>query len=420
MSIKSYLLSLALLYTGLLSETLMAQAVKIGGEIRTRSELRDGAKTPVIDTTDAALVTNMRTRINLTYTTNVLKAKVTIQDTRTFGETAYNTAATGKTGIYEAWGEYLLSPGISFSIGRQPLEYDDRRMFSAANWSNAGNAHDVLLLKYNSAGLQINVGSAWNNASDVFIESSYKTTYKTLNFAWLTKSIGYLGASALYVNDGFQKHTSADLLRNLSYRNTVGGNIWYKNPDFPVTAYGTGYYQFGHDNSTSFKKLKAYLLAGKLQGRVNRLLTLTAGTDYYSGSKTTLAANESHTFNRLYGVNHFFNGTMEYWTSTPAQGLSDIYGGFEINPIAKLKADAIFHKFNYAEQPKAGNKNLGSELDMTVTYDLSPEIAIQGGYSTYFLTDAVKAAKKVTNVGNDKPQWAFLMISFKPTFLAAK
>ena len=437
----------------MVSGTLFAQAVKIGGEIRTRTEMRDGFKSPVVDSTDAALVTNLRTRLNLAYNSNVFKVKITLQDTRTYGQTApgtqvatttttttstttaatttdsgttykststsTSTSATNATGIYEAWGEYLFAPGISLAMGRQALEYDDKRIFSASNWSNTGNAHDVLLLKYTTTNFIAHLGSAWNNGSDVQIETAYKTTYKTMNYLWLTRSIGSLGASALWVNEGFQSKTKASALRYLAFRNTLGGNLWFNNPDFPVNSYLTGYYQYGYDNSTSYKKLEGFLLAGKLQGKINKKIALNAGEDYYSGSSATTASSRSYTFNKLYGTNHSFNGSMEYWTTPPTQGLSDLYFGIETKPLEKLKADLTFHKFDLAKRPAVGNKDLGSELDLTVNYDVSPEFSVQGGYSTYFLTDAVKTAKKITTKV-DTPTWAYVMLTFKPAFLNVK
>lgn len=415
------------------NEKMMAQAVKISGEIRTRSEMRDGFQKPIGSNDSATVATNMRTRLNMSYTSNVMKAKITLQDTRTFGQTAPGVAATGNTSIYEAWGEYLIAPGISAAIGRQALEYDDKRIFSASNWSNTGNAHDVLLLKYTSLGFTAHLGSAWNSAKDENTDksvllSSGKQYYKNLNYLWMTKSIGDIGASAIWVNEGLQKDTLAKnggLLYN-NYRNTVGGNIWMNNTSIPVNFYLTGYYQFGHQYNLKSKltqQIDAFMLAGKVQGRINKMLALSVGEDYYSGSSTTIAKNKTNTFNKLYGTNHSFNGSMEYWTTPPASGLSDLYFGIEAKPLNKLKAEATFHKFSYAKKPKTGNKDLGSELDITLSYDVSPEVSLQGGYSAYFVTDALKTAKVTSTFkvyDTNTPQWAYLMITFKPTFLSAK
>lgn len=409
-------ISLSLLIIGL-TETMSAQNVKIDGEIRTRTEMRDGMKSPVPDSLNGALVTNMRSRLSLSYAANNLTAKVTLQDTRTFGQTAPGSVETNSTGIYEAWGEYLFAPGMSFKIGRQAIEYDDKRLFSAGNWSNTGIAHDLLLLKYTSNDFKLNIGSAWNNSSDVKVESAYNVTYKTMSYLWMTKSIGKIGVSAIWVNDGFQKGTTPTLLKELTFRNTAGGNIWLNAADVPINFYGTAYVQFGHDPKN--KQLNAYLLAGKVQEDIMPSLALTLGEDYYSGSSATLAANKDNTFNKLYGVNHSFNGSMEYWTTPPVQGLSDTYLKVDTKPFAGFITDVTFHKFYLVKQPKKGNKNLGSELDLTLTYPLSSQVSLQGGYSTYFTTNAVNIAKNITT-SSRTPQWVFVMISFKPTFLASR
>ncbi len=72
------------------------------------------------------------------------------------------------------------------------------------------------------------------------------------------------------------------------------------------------------------------MLAGKIQGKINSMFNLTVGEDYYSGSGTTIASNQTNTFNKLYGANHSFNGFMEYWKTPKAQGLSDLYFNLEL------------------------------------------------------------------------------------------
>ncbi|MFZ4455816.1 MAG: alginate export family protein [Bacteroidales bacterium] len=413
-----------------------AQAVKITGEVRTRTEMRNGFQSPIGDNDSAAVVTNMRTRINLLYTSNVMKAKITLQDTRTFGQTAPNTTATANTGIYEAWGEYLIAPGVSAAIGRQALEYDDKRLLSASNWSNTGNAHDVLLLKYSSVGWTAHAGFAANNAKDENVYKSVlmagspaKQYYKNLNFLWLTKSVGNAGTSAIFVNEAFQKDTiskakygNSQLIKN-NYRNTTGGNLWFNSPSFPVNCYLTGYYQFGHQYQLKKKLIQnidAFLLAGKVQGKLHKYCTLTVGEDYFSGTSVDVAkvGATNNSFGKLYGVNHIFNGSMEYWTTPPTQGLSDFFVGLESKPTDKLKAEAVFHKFDLPLKPATGSKDLGSELDIACNYEVSPELMVQAGYSVYFTTKAVNTAKSITSFSTlPIAHWAFVMVSFKPKFL---
>jgi hypothetical protein len=404
-------------------EKATAQAVTIGGELRTRTEVRSGAVTPMYDSLGTALVTVMRSRLNMAYTSNVMKAKLVLQDTHVFGQTAPTALSTSTFGVYEAWGEYLLAPGISFAMGRQAIEYDDKRLFSASNWSNTGNAHDLLLMKYTSTDLTLHLGAAWNNASDVYQETAYATTYKSMTYLWASKPLGNFNLTALWVNEGYQRtNNQANVNDNKRwYRNTVGGNLGYSAENFPVTFYGTGYYQFGH--GTTGKELDAYLLAFKSQARASKTVAVNVGADYFSGSKYDLATTEDHTFNKLFGSNHSFNGAMEYWKSLPSGGLVDFYFGPEVSIGPKLKAEASYHAFSLAQQQikTFNHKGLGSELDLTFTYPVSSIMSLQGGWSGYFSNALVSSVKKMkTNVDQKFPQWAFIMITIKPTFLSVK
>jgi hypothetical protein len=138
----------------------------IEGEIRTRIEQREGFKKPLADTLNGSTIAALRTRIKLQYADEKVKAKISLQDSRIYGQTGIND--TGNSlGIYEAWGTYVFTPALSVTIGRQPIEYDDKRLFTASNWSNTGNAHDLVLLAYDSPALfKLHFGAAWNNMSD--------------------------------------------------------------------------------------------------------------------------------------------------------------------------------------------------------------------------------------------------------------
>ncbi|MBP1618519.1 MAG: hypothetical protein H6Q14_2346 [Bacteroidetes bacterium] len=397
-------------------EAAVAQTVKVDGELRTRSEYRSGFQSPLADSVPGTLVTSARTRLNLFYSKGAVSAKMTLQDNRVYGSTGVN--ATGNSlGIYEAWGAYTFYPDLSITVGRQSLEYDDKRMFSASNWSNTGQSHDLALLKYEKKDLKAHLGLAYNNTADDLSQKAYTVSrsYKYMTFAWLAKTLDKVKASALWVNDGFQRGTTNDLLDKLIIRNTVGVNFDYKDKGIPVSAYGTMYYQFGHN--TSNKSLSAYLLALKAKVELAKPFVLALGSDYYSGSKYDIDSQKSKTFNKLYGVSHSFNGSIEYWTSLPTRGLVDVYGGLTYIPSKKFNIDATFHSFSLAQEYSADNKRkgLGSEVDITANYLVSPDFSLQGGWSKYFTTDLTKTIKGVS--GTVKTDWAYIMLTFKPKFL---
>jgi hypothetical protein len=394
------------------SGTMFAQKVKIDGEVRSRVEYRDGFKSPLADTLGSTTVSALRTRLNLNYADEKVSAKITLQDARAYGQT--DTKTTGSSlGVFEAWGSYTFLPALSLKLGRQAIEYDDKRIFSASNWSN-GNAHDLALLKFENDNLfKLHVGVAYNNEStDDTYDKPYTKTYKSMEYLWFGKKFGKFDFSALYVNEALEYDaTSAD---KKAVRNTLGGNLALKQKNIPFSFLVTGYYQFGHDAKN--KELNAYLAAVNMAYKFPKQWSISAGTDLYSGTATD-ETTKSTSFNKLYGTNHAFNGSMEYWTTPPTQGLLDFYGGVTFKANDKFDINSTFHAFSLVEEPATGEKSLGSEIDITANYVLSPQLALQAGYSAYFTTKQTEILKKTTNFNYGFPQWAYIMLTFKPNFL---
>ncbi|MDR0865732.1 MAG: alginate export family protein [Candidatus Symbiothrix sp.] len=404
------------------SLTISGQSVRIDGEVRSRIEYRDGFKSPLADTLSGTAVEGLRTRIQLDYADDKVKAKITLQDSRMYGETGVNNTKNS-LGVFEAWGSYRVLPEFSVTLGRQAIEYDDKRLITVSNWSNTGNAHDLLLLKYELPGqFKLHLGSAWNNSSDNDYEKIYNVarSYKALTYIWFGKSFGQLDFSAIGLNDVLDYGTTDAEINKKAYRNTLGGNVGLKNKDIPVSFYATVYYQFGHDAVNH--PLNAYLLALNAQYKINNVWSLLAGCDYFSGTSTEdVQKGKDKTFNKLYGSNHAFNGSMEYWTTLPAQGLWDGYGGVAFKPNVKFDVNAVFHSFAVAKElPDTPKKSIGSEIDFTANYTISPQLAIQGGWSAYFKNEQTDILKKQVGLDTHFPQWAFVMLTFKPKFFNTK
>jgi hypothetical protein len=365
----------------------------IDAEFRPRTEFRQGFRKPLADTLDAGFVTLQRTRLNVDYKGKILNARISLQDARIWGNSD-NKTNSSKVEIYEAWFEYLLTTGLSIQMGRQPLKYDDQRLFAAPNWSNTGMAHDVFILKYNSPFLQAHYGIAYNNTKDTLLNVTYgytpKQNYKVMNYAWLSKQI-FNGTtlSLIGIYEGFEKKTNYKIVYP---RITYGGNLVYANNISPWGATLTAYFQKGKNPNKSFgtgyADLDASFLAARASYKINERVSGNVGIDYYSGSASTIAAGKSTSFNRLYGATHTYNGYMEYFSTLPTQGLVDYYGGIISKINSKLAVELTGHLFyldkDFYYKDVKMNKNLGSEADCVLSYTASPEIAIQGGISTYF------------------------------------
>jgi hypothetical protein len=201
---KNWNFSLVILCAFILSISANAQTISIDAEYCPRLEFRSGFKKPLVDTLDFNAVVLQRTRLNADYKSNSLNAHITLQDARTWGQCDKSSAVPQIT-IYEAWIEMLITSGFSLEAGRQALKYDDQRLFATSNWSNTGNAHDLLLLKFKDSFLQAHAGFAYNNTNDITNSYKYNVSgmYQSMGFLWLSKEIfAGLNISAIGIGEG--------------------------------------------------------------------------------------------------------------------------------------------------------------------------------------------------------------------------
>lgn len=178
------------------------------GQIRTRSEFRDGAGTLNKTGSPPAFFTSQRTRLTLGYKWDRLNFNVALQDVRVWGQDAstINPADGNRLMVHEAWAEVTLMnandttiktkllDNLSFKIGRQTLIYDDVRLLGDLDWAQQARRHDALLLKAMHKGWQIDLGAGFNQNTDAFGYTG--TGYMAGNTpAYVTNSNGILVAT---------------------------------------------------------------------------------------------------------------------------------------------------------------------------------------------------------------------------------
>ena len=428
---KTTIIRLLLCIPGFLPAALMAQTVVIDGEIRPRVEERDGFTKPSLEANDPGVSAIQRTRLGLTFTSGLLNTQITLQDSRTFGQNP-NASSDATTGIFEAWAEMVLVPGGTLKVGRQTLTYDDKRLFSASTWSNTGTSHDMALFKYCLNDFQGHIGLAYNNNAVISTETYYtpKSNYRYMGFVWLSKDIVKgLNLSLIGVDEGVQdtigtKNGVNYLKTNMYHAYTYGGNLKFSNPDLPISALATAYFQGGKNISGS--KMNGSQLAINIDYKFSGVLSANIGSNYISGDNSTTDGIQSN-FKKLYGTDHSFNGSMEYWKVPLTQGLLDYYVGAAGKINKDLSLEGTFHLFDseYSGKNKkniAFGKNLGSELDLVVNYKLNTWTAVQAGWSTYFANYNTLVSKDLitsTTVSPviRTPQWVYVMLTIKPVFL---
>ena len=136
---RSFFISLMMLL--LLTSASFAQ-FKVSGELRTRGEYREGYKTIPTSSTNALTMVGQRTRLNVFYQKDKLTTYISMQDARIWGEDKWRDDNNG-VGLFEGWTEYRFNKNITLKAGRQPLIYDDQRLFCSGDWRTFAEAHDV-------------------------------------------------------------------------------------------------------------------------------------------------------------------------------------------------------------------------------------------------------------------------------------
>lgn len=477
------------------------------GQVRTRTEFRDGQGTLPERTSYPTVFTSQRTRLNFGYNADRFKVFTSIQDIRIWGMDAstISNLEGNKLFLHEGWGEIILNDStwkdhkLSLKIGRQEIVYDDARLLGNLDWLQQARRHDAALVKYSKGTFVADIGLAFNQpreykntgtiyngvpVSQVGVDggniaapagtNGIGQMYKSFQYLYLAKEIGFTKGSFLLFKDDFQKNigtSSAPVYgRGVNSRVTLGVNLFstiLRKHKLDISAF----YQ-GNKNRVG-QTLDAYFGMLSTTFFVNRKFTTGPGVDYLSGNNTVNPSNVDHRFDPLYGTPHKFWGYMDYFYVADPYGLGgnpilnpglitfywkskyklrdnlllslDVHEFFAANKVVQIEyapnGRPIVDSINF---PASSNKalisgtsdtRLGTEIDFVVNYNLTKQLNIEAGYSVMFATDIMDKLKRggsqglgnapATNPGGffnliDKRNighWAYLMVTFRPDFL---
>lgn len=456
---KIYLPILCLLFC--FTNKVYAQ-LTISGQVRTRTEMRNGQGTPQVKDTIPAVFTSQRTRLNIGYSGYRFKLFTAIQDVRVWGQDASTINRTTNDPndgfmLHEAWAEIsLVDTGkvvknFTLKVGRQELVYDDVRLLGNLDWLQQARRHDAALLKFEHNGWIAHLGAAYNQNAERKSNTIYNgvptgytagtngqsSMYKSMQFLYIGKKFHFGNGSFLAFKDDFSKYhyAAADVNKTTPIyehgvwsRYTVGGNLFgtaFRKLGFALSAF----YQGGsYRDGTS---LNEYLLSASALYAVTRKFSAGPGVDITSGNNGSDPTKKNQRFDPLYGTPHKFWGYMDYFYVADgfgSNGLVDYYlkGKYKAKDNLTLTLDGHQFVLPSAVQGSDGSnmsKSLGTEIDFVLNYGLSKVINLEGGYSTMFVTSTmlspkVKGTTKINDATAAKTAtWAYLMISIKPEFL---
>jgi len=448
------------------------------GQVRTRTEWRDGQGTLLQKGDVPAFFNSQRTRVNFGYTGYRFKFFTAIQDVRVWGQDASTNnqitqGAYNGLMLHEAYAEIVLTDtmplnkidNISLKIGRQEISYDDQKILGALDWLQQARRHDAAILKFAHKAWMADIGVAYNQNAMFQVNNKYNgvpatlgaassatisttpaypagtngigTMYKSFQYIYIGKKFHFGNASLLCFKDDFNKTKLSNGVtvtdRGEWSRVTSGAYINATILRF-VNITGSAYYQSGKDKTG--RNLDAYLASATLTAQLGRKLFVGPGFDYLSGDNgttTATATSTSHKFDPLYGTPHKFWGYMDYFYVANAfqktdaggtvvsPGLYNYFFKIKYKPKDNLTLTLDLHQFdagNRVSDGKGGTmkKDLGSEVDFVVNYGLTRAVSFELGYSMMSGSSTLAALKGVTNAELD-PQWAYLMIILRPNFL---
>ncbi len=401
-----------------------SQEFNLSAEIIPRLEVRNGFITLSNPNAEAAVFVSQRSRLKFAFqnTEEKIKFGMSLQNVRVWGDVnTLSPSDLNGNALHEGWAEILLNKSFSLKAGRQEISYDDDRIFGSVDWAQQARSHDALIAKFKNGQHKFDVGLALNANRETLFEVPYTVNnYKAFQYLWYNVQANEnLNISLLVLNNGVQFESNTGALET-AYSQTLGPRITFSKDK--LSAAFAFYHQAG---KIATSKLNANYLAGSLQYKVHADWTTSLGFEYLSGTDENATGDELKSFSPLYGTNHKFNGLMDYFyvgNHANSVGLTDVYASlsFKKNDFAVGLTPHFFMAPSVLVDGtgKEVDSNLGTELDMTMSYKISKSVALASGYSKMFATDSMEVLK-----GGSKEEanhWFWFSFIVKPELFSYK
>ncbi|MBS1644841.1 MAG: alginate export family protein [Bacteroidetes bacterium] len=400
------------------------ESLKLTVQIRPRAEYRNGLFTPILDKQTAAGFVVQRSRLGIHYTKeNKLTVGLEVQMLGTWGNDPQVQGNSSNINLFQAWVQFPILPHLDIKIGRQILSYDDERILGELDWNNAGRKHDAALFRFKKEKFSADFAAAYNQNSERVTNDFYNDTnsqpYKTMELLWLNyQPIKPLSVSLLAINIARQNSLDSQM----SYLQTIGFNAGFKQKKLSLNL--SSYYQTGQNKTPNAPNTQAWMASIYANYDFSNKFSIGLGSDYLSGQDMGSIPNKNTVFVPLYGTQHKFYGSMDYFYAGSAHqnvGLWDNYFSARYKPVKNFSTQLTWHHFQAASKvldysAQAANPQLGDELDLSLQYQLENGIKLSGGYSQFFASESIKYVKNTpkTSTLNAVQNWVWLSLNFNP------
>ncbi|MBP1225237.1 alginate export family protein [Flavobacterium sp. 1355] len=398
-----------------------AQELDVNLQIRPRFEYRNGYKTLLPYGQKGTSQISQRSRLNFDYKQDELKVKLTLQNTRTWGDVVPATPAD-KNGVavFEAWAQYNFNEKWSTKLGRQVLSYDNQRILGEQDWGQQAQSHDAATVTYQTENQKLDFGGAYNSTAENVIQTPYTVAnYKAMQFAWYHRKFETLEASFLLLNTGYE-YANADAKLLIDYKQTFGPYITFKPGKLD-----SNLWVYGQTGKSTDQKVSAWNAGANLNYAFSETFKAGLGFEFLSGKDMNDDSTVIKSFNPIFGTNHGFNGFMDYF-----------YVGNHLNNVgledAFLKFNYTVNKWQFSLSPHVFlapskvvttlneelDSYLGTEVDFMATFNFKKDIVLTGGYSQMFGSETLEFIK--SGDASHTNNWAWLMISVNPRIFSWK
>lgn len=414
-------LKLIILLLAGISFEIQAQELDVNLQIRPRFEYRNGYKTLLPEGQKGTSQVSQRSRLNFNYKQDQFTVKLTLQNTRTWGDVA-TTATADKNGIavFEAWAQYDLTEKWSARMGRQVLSYDNQRILGEQDWGQQAQSHDALTVSFHTEKQQLDFGGAYNSDAENTFQTPYTVAnYKAMQYAWYHANLDKLGVSFLVLNTGYE-YANIDKKLLVDYKQTFGPYLTYKTAKTDLN-----FWLYGQTGKSTDRQVSAWNAAANFGYNITQSFKAGLGYEFLSGKNTTDGSTVIKSFNPIFGTNHAFNGYMDYFYVGGGHlnnvGLQDAFVKLNYN-VDKWQFTLMPHVFLAAADVitpvEKLDSYLGTEIDFTVGFNFKKEITLTGGYSQMFGSTTLEYLK-AGDAGHTN-NWAWLMISVNPRIFTWK
>lgn len=400
------------------------------GQLIQRGEYRHGYGKLMPDSVKPATFISQRMRLQADYKLKNVRFYASLQDIRTWGNTAQTNLSDDFLSVHEAWALISTDSFLSFKLGRQELNYDNARFLGNLDWALQARSHDFAMIRYERSKHKLHLGAGYNQHTEGFWGNAFFTPnqYKTAHMLWYNYKNEKAEISFLFWNNGKQflqsDSTGAYIQNKTRYMQTLGLPTLRYNPWKNGTLSAFVYYQTGKDvtnrDESAFDISARLSHVFKWQSNPDRHVRTSLGFETLSGKSNISNTTRATAFSPLYGTNHMHNGYMDYFFVGGRQenstGLNDYFLRIQYTHSAKWFISVNTHYFNTQAAVYRNNSlqsnYLGTEADLTLGIKFNENLSIQGGYSQFFSGTTPKNALSYS--ADPVQNWVYLMLIIRP------